>query len=241
MSRNILILGASSDVGIRLIEYLNEKEENVTIIAHYNSSKTELEQIQAKKGNGIIPLQANLAEENDVIRLIENVKTNGIPDSIIHLPAPKLQYVKFKDQKWEDCVNDIQIQVGSVYKILQVFLPKMLKGERRAKVVFMLSENTVELPAKFTAKYTMSKYMLLGLLKELTAEYSGKNANINALSPSMINTKLLSNIDRRMLEVSGITDTMLEVDDVLPYIIKLVSKDSDNLFGENIHIPRRQK
>lgn len=38
-----------------------------------------------------------------------------------------------------------------------------------------------------------------------------KNVNINALSPTIIDTKLLSKIDRRMLEVSGLTEKMLRV------------------------------
>jgi 3-oxoacyl-[acyl-carrier protein] reductase len=116
----------------------------------------------------------------------------------------------------------------------------MIKGKKRAKVVLMLSENTIGNPAKFTSKYTMSKYMLLGLLKSLTVEYEGKNVNINALSPTMMDTKFLSNIDRRMLEVSDVTEKMLCPEDVVPFIIKLVSSESDNMYGENIYISKEK-
>ena len=109
-----------------------------------------------------------------------------------------------------------------------------MKTEYRAKIVFMLSENTINKPAKFSTKYTMSKYMLLGLMKSLAVEYEGKRIDINALSPSMIDTKFLSEIDRRMLEVYGATDHMLNPCDVVPWLWKLLSEYSDGMSGENI-------
>lgn len=80
----------------------------------------------------------------------------------------------------------------------------------------------------------MSKYMLLGLMKSLAVEYAGKNVDINALSPSMIGTKFLRDIDRRMLEISGATDNILNPCDVLPWYWKLLSEYSDGINGQNI-------
>lgn len=236
MNRNYLIIGASADIGLALIEYLNNHETDIQITAHYNSSRDGLKNIKLKNGNKLVMLQCDLADEDSIHLMIDNIKQNGIPDGLIHLSAPKLDYTKFKDIAWADCLYDLQVQVGSIFVILQEILPLMIQGETRAKVILMLSENTIMLPAKFTTKYTMSKYMLLGLLKSLTAEYRGKNVNINALSPTMIDTKLLSGIDRRMLEVSGLTDKMLKPKAVVPYIIKLLSKESDEMYGENIYI-----
>ena len=237
MNKNYLIIGASSDVGTALIEHLNQQESGIQIIAHYNSSKEKLEKIQIKPENKMVLLQTDLSRDESITCMIEQIKECGIPDGVIHLSAPKLEYIKFKDTKWEDCLSDLQIQVGSIYKILQALLPQMIKGKNRAKVVLMLSENTIKLPAKFTTKYSMSKYMLLGLLKVLTAEYAGKNVNINGLSPTMIDTKLLSNIDYRMLEMAGATDKMLKPEDVVPYLVRLLSDESNEMYGENIYIP----
>ena len=150
------------------------------------------------------------------------------------MSAPKLQFEKFKKLEWNDCIFDAQIQVGSVFRLLQILIPHMLKTDKRSKIVFMLSENTINMPAKFSTKYTMSKYMLLGLMRSLAAEYEGKNININALSPSMIDTKFLSNIDRRLLEVSGATEHILKPQDVVPWLWRLLSEYSDDMNGENI-------
>ena len=237
MSNVYFFIGASSDVAIELIKEINDNDNESVIWAHYFSHPDEIKSIKEENGNRIIPIKCNLADREDCVSMVNSIIAEGnIPNRIVHFAAPKLEYVKFKDCSWDFCVKDMEVQVASVYIILQQLLPKMIKLASRAKVVFMLSENTVNAPAKFTIKYTMSKYALLGMMKALTSEYAGKNVNINSLSPTMIDTKLLSNIDRRMLEVSGVTDKMLMPKDVVPSILKLISAASDNMYGENVYL-----
>lgn len=235
MSRNYLILGASSDVGIELIKQIMEQDNNAVVWAHYCSSDERIREIEVINGNEVVPVRADFSNPNDVKNLFLSIQASGkLPTAIVHLSAPKLEFYKLKDISWDDCIRDTQIQVGAVFQLLQLFLPKMVKTENRAKLVFMLSENTINNPAKFSTKYTMSKYMLLGLMKSLAVEYEGKSIDINALSPSMIDTKFLSNIDRRMLEMCGATEHMLKPKDVALWLWKLVSEYSDGMSGENI-------
>ncbi len=242
MGKVYLIIGASSDVGCAVIKALNRVESNATIYAHFHSSCIKINKLEISNNNCIVPVQADLSSKAGVEFLINYLlEHNVIPNAIVHLPAPKLEYLKFKDISWQKCEEDAYIQVGSIFQILQALLPKMVKLNEQAKVVFALSENTINLPAKFSTKYTMSKYMLLGLMKSLTSEYLGKSVNINAVSPSMIDTKLLSKIDRRMLEVTGITDGLLLPEDVSPVILRLLSPESDAMYGENIFIPSKEK
>lgn len=235
MSRNYLILGASSDVGVELLKEITNKECDATIWAHYFMNDKLIKSVEQKNGNSIIPLRADFSNADDIDGLYSTMKNSGkMPTSIVHLPAPKLKYERFSKISWEDCINDVQIQVGAIFRLLQLILPQILKSEYKAKVVFMLSENTINSPARFSTKYTMSKYMLLGLMRSLVVEYEGKNININALSPSIIDTKLLSEIDRRMLEVYGATDHILHPREVIPWLWRLLSEYSDNMNGENV-------
>lgn len=237
MSKKILILGASSDIGIALIKKINLLESDAVIYAHYLLNCERICSIEVENNNKIIPIKADLSYTNGANDIIEEIMQNGdIPNVIVHLPASKLEFIKFKDIDWNNCVREINIQVGSIMKVLQFFLPKMSKVDVQNKIVFMLSENTIKEPAKYSTQYSMAKYMLLGLMKSLNQEYSKKNININALSPTMVNTKLLSKIDHRLLELNGITNKMLSVDDVAEKLIYLISGESDNLYGENLYL-----
>lgn len=228
-------------MGCELMREINRSEKDSVIYAHYRATVNNIHAIKEINGNRIISIQADLSHEVGVNLLLQYISEHAVvPNAIIHLPAPKLDFIKFKDMDWAECEADASVQVASIFRILQDLLPKMVKQKGRSKIVFALSENTVNMPAKFSTKYTMSKYMLLGLMKSLTSEYEGKRVNINAISPSLIDTKLLSNIDRRMLEVSGATERILLPEDVVPKIMWLLSEESDNMFGENLYIPGRE-
>ena len=237
MSENIvLIMGASSDIGLELMKNINEE---CLIIAHYNSSGKKLLEIAKTINNNVITLQANLLKEDEVNTLISTIETNyGIPNKIIHLAAPKFENIRFKDIEWDNFQGDINISLKSIVLILNRFLPKLAK-QKRGKVVVMLSSVVVNIPPKALTQYTTLKYALLGLVKSLASEYSSKNIQVNAVSPSMVETKFLNNINEKLVELNAYNHPLKRnaiVNDITPIIKMLISKESDYINGVNIPI-----
>lgn len=239
MNKVYFILGASSDVGIELIKKINNENESAIIVCQYRSINDELLDIKEMNNNIIDFVKADLTDQNQVQTMILYIKEKYVaPTHIVHLPANKFEYIKLKKIDWDRCLMDLEIQVHSLLSILQAFLPQMIKNEFNAKVVIMLSENTVASPAKYTISYTMVKYALLGMMKSLEVEFKEKKINFNAISPTMLNTKFWSNIDPRLIELNGMKEKMLDVMDVIPTIMFLLSRESDHINGENIHISK---
>ncbi len=237
MSKDIvLIIGASSDIGLDLIKNINEE---CLILAHYNSSDEKLLEVSKKIDNKIIMLQANLLLEDDILSMINNIEENyGIPNKIIHLAASRVENIRFKDVSWNDFEKDISVSLKSSVLILNRFLPKLAK-EKRGKVILMLSSYVLGVPPKALAHYTTIKYAMLGLLKSLASEYSDKNIQINAISPSMVETKFLDNINEKFVELSAYNHPLkrnARVEDITPIIKMLISNDSDYMNGINIPI-----
>lgn len=236
-----LILGASSDVGTELIDYLNHRYAKSVFLAHYHSSDDNLKKIDMVNQNQLAFFKADLEKHEEVVAMNSKIKEQyGIPTHIVHLAAAKFEYIKLKDFQWEQCLRDLEIQVHSLLEVLNTFLPKMSKRDCNSKVVVMLSSNTISSPPKFTLQYNLVKYMLLGLVKSLAADYAGKSVNINAVSPSMIDTKFLSNIDPRMLEINNLKDNMADVKQIVPVIEFLLSESSNFLHGVNINVTNGQ-
>lgn len=235
-----LILGASSDVGVELIRQLNQAEDRCLFLCHYRSSFSELKGIVPGHGNCIECIQADLSETEEVDRLINKIKEDyGIPGHIVHLPAGAFQYTKLKKFDWDQFQEELEIQVHSLIKILQAFLPQMTKKRGISKVVFMLSSYTISNPPKFMMSYIMVKYTLMGLMKALAADYVGKGVCINGISPSMIETKFLENIDDRIVELNAQNSAAgrnADVTDIVPGIRFLLSEDSDYVHGINLNI-----
>jgi len=235
-----LILGCSSEIGCELLRQLNKEKSNALFIAHYFSNDIEIKKIIPFNENEIQCVQANLGKIQDVQNLIECVKIHSeAPTHIVHFPALKFEFLKLKQLVWSEFLVDMEIQVHSLAEILMEFLPIMAKRKDNNKVVVLLSSNTISAPPKFTLKYNMVKYTLLGMVKSLAADYAGKMVNINGISPSMVETQFLSNIDSRIIEVNASNSNgkrNATVSDIIPSIKFLLSNDSDFLNGVNLNV-----
>ena len=122
--------------------------------------------------------------------------------------------------------------------ILNRFLPKMAKL-KKGKVLIMLSSFVLGAPPKALSHYTSIKYAMLGLVKSLASEYADKNIQINAISPSMIDTKFLSNINEKFVELNAYNHPLkrnANVDDITPIMKILMSEETNYMNGVNIPI-----
>ena len=236
MTNILLIMGASSDMGVELIKSIDEE---CVIVAHYHSSNAKLLALVGKIKPKLVLFQADLSSETAVSLFIDKVESEyGIPNKIVHFAAPKFDNIRFKDVVWDDFQNTIDISLKSIVMILNRFLPKLAK-EKRGKVVVMLSSTVLNVPPKALAHYTTVKYALLGLVKSLASEYAGKNIQINAVSPSMVDTQFLDNINEKIVELSAYSHPLKRnavVGDVIPSIGFLLSDDSNYINGVNIPI-----
>ncbi len=240
MDKIYLILGASSEVGMAYMEHLISLGKPATVLAHYRNHNSEFDRLcEVNSEVNIIPIQADLSKEEDVEKMISYIEdAYGFPTHILHLPAGKLEYSKIKKLDWDRLQDDFKIQILSLGKVLQAFLPQMAK-KRYGKVAVMLSSVTIGMPPKFMMAYTINKYALLGLLKSASIEYADKGININGISPNMMETKFLRNIDERFIEMAASSARMqrnIQVKEVIPAIQFLLSEGSDYMNGVNINL-----
>jgi Dehydrogenases with different specificities (related to short-chain alcohol dehydrogenases) len=240
MADMILILGASSDIACQYISMLEANSHNSRVIAQYNSSYERLMDIQKNVSHIKLDMeQCNLSDINDTLRFISDVKNKyGFPNKILFMAASKLQYKKVKDIEWDDISKDFEIQLHSSLEILKAFLPSMAKS-KYGKVLFLISSCTYNVPPKYMMQYSIVKHALLGMMKSLAVEYGDKNVNINGLSPNMVETKFLDNIDSRIVEMvalNTIRKRNISISGVVDAIDFLLSDRSDYINGVNLNL-----
>jgi 3-oxoacyl-[acyl-carrier protein] reductase len=233
MIKTILILGASSDVGLALIKSIHE-DYNV-IVAHYSSNEDQLQKLRDEIGDKLRIMRADFNSEQDTEQFVAQIENDQLtPTHIVHLPAAKVRHINFHKSNWEHVNSDLNISLRSIYKIIQRFIKPMAKA-KYGKIVFMLTSCTVTAP-KFMLDYTTVKYALLGFMKALAAEYADKAINVNAVSPSMIETKFVSDVPRMIIEQSAQDNPLKRnaiVDDVVPAIEFLLLDDAGYITGQN--------
>lgn len=239
-----LVMGASSDVGIAFLRQLERdlmhSGQQAVAIAHYGSNAERFRQLQNEMTHlKLVPVQADLSDPEAVCKVISEVQKWGdCPDYIIHLPARKLKYQKLKQLSPEDLKTDMEIQVYSLAQLAKTFLPLMAK-KRSGRIVAMLSAVTLGMPPKFMSSYVTVKYALLGLIRSMAVEYADKGITVNAISPNMMETQFLDEIDERIIEMNKEQSAMkrnTKVDETVAGIMFLLSENAGYMNGVNLNM-----
>ncbi len=242
MKRIYLITGASSDLGISYIKSLDAKLQNQECVIYgtYNTNSSELDELSKKASNvHIIPIFCDLGDDESVCQLIEKLKSeNHVPTHMLHLAASKFEYMRIKNFDWNKVKHELDIQVGAFGNICKWILPDMAK-RKLGKIVVILSAYTLGVPPKFMSDYIITKYALLGFVKAVASEYAGKGITINALSPNMMETKFLSNLDARVVEMNATNSIMkrnIELQEVIHGIEFLMDDNASYINGINLNL-----
>lgn len=239
MGKVLLVTGASSEVGIRLIEEIYSDYDRIYM--QYRTMNNELQQLieRLEPECNIVPIQADFSDVESVNNMIDEIKKSTIlPDNIVHIPAPKAYNKQFHKDRWENYESGWDISVRSIVLILQAFIANMAKN-RYGRIVFMLTSCTNNNPPKFQSSYVIVKYSLLGLMKSLSVEYISKGITVNGVSPDMMETKFLSELPELIIAKNRENSPIgrnIYVDEVVPVIQYMLSDSAASMTGQNIVI-----
>lgn len=233
----LLVIGASSDMGVALIDYVAEKYDS--IIAHYYHMNDKLMRLKEIYGKKIIFVQADLSSDEEISQFAGYISSLELtPCHVVHFPAQQIMLRKFGKTEWDVFERGFHISVKSLAVVLRSLLPRMAK-EKYGRVVVMLSDAIVGTPPKYSADYVTTKYALLGLTKALSVEYADKGITINGVSPSFTETKFVDGMADYFREEHKNNSPLgrnLVPQDIIPTIAMLLSEEASCINGQNISI-----
>ena len=240
MDHTLLVVGASSEVGTICTKSICKNYKKIYLqFRTMNNKLAELISYLKSENIDVTALQADLSDDNDIDSFIKEISdTNVIPDSVLYLPSPKFSQVHFKKESIESFDEGYKIGVRAAVKILKAFIPSMSKN-KFGRIVFLLSDVTVNKPPKFESAYVTSKYALLGLMKALSVEYIDKGITVNAISPDMMETKFLSQTPERIVEMNVESSPIkrnIKVSELIPSISMFLSEENEAITGQNLAI-----
>ena len=175
MTKNILIIGASSDIGLEICKLANADGHNI-----YATSRDD---VNANNFDNFIQLDPN--KSLDVLDdLPEDI------DGLVYCPGT-INLRSLQRLTLEDIKNEMEVNFYGAFNIIKKVLPNLKKNDGASVVLF--STVAVKTGMPMHSSIAAAKGALEGLAKSLAAELAPRVA-INCVAPSIVDTKLAANI-----------------------------------------------
>lgn len=176
MSKNILIVGASSGIGFETAKSLLSKGYNIFSASRNQPDLAGITHITWDAQNPDATVFTSLPDE-----------INGV----VYCPGT-INLKPFHRLSQEDFKNDFQINVLGAVAVLQAILPKLKKADGASIVLF--STVAAKIGLGFHASIAASKGAIEGLTLSLAAELSSSKIRVNCIAPSLTDTPLAKNL-----------------------------------------------
>ncbi len=230
MSRTILITGATSSFGQELIARL---PSDANIIAISRQSLIN----EMSDDPRIINVVADLSK-TDFLNNFDNKIDFSRVDEVVHFAAAPMRMQNFSSNTSDQLLHDYQTNFLSVVALLTKVVATRKQNPRQIRVVLMLTD-MLRSAKKGETSYIASKFALLGLVNSLSTEFSGNELRINAVSPSLVETKYVGHFPeflRKDISNKHPMKRHCTVSEVIDSVEFLLSPQSSFISGQNIFI-----
>lgn len=117
-------------------------------------------------------------------------------------------------------------------------IAQQFRSQQYGKIVNVASHQAFQ-PGFGVANYAASKAALVGLTRSAAVELGPSNVNVNAVAPGFVNTEMLSNLPKEIVDRArkeAVLGRVAEPEDVARVVAFLCSEDARHITGQVIVI-----
>ncbi|WP_162053764.1 SDR family NAD(P)-dependent oxidoreductase [Pontibacter pamirensis] len=200
-----LVTGGSKGIGRGAAEAISAAGATVIICAR---NKAELEatarEISEKTGNKVIPVPADVTDEQEVKQLLERAKQEaGDIDILVNNAGAVGETGAFEDIAEEVYLQLYDLNVVSMVRLMKAVLPHM-KEKKWGRIINISSENGLQ-PYPDMIPYDLTKAAIINLSKAVSKSLGEYNILVNTVSPAFISTPLVEGMMQAQADNIGIT------------------------------------
>jgi len=235
-----IVLVTGSSRGIGRATAIAFAQEGANVVVNYVKNKTAGDEVVAeikKLGVDAIAIQADVANENDVQRMIdETVQHFGGIDVLVNNAGIVFDIPIFEKtvEQWE---RTLRVNLIGVFLCAKYAMPHM-KNRKGASILNISSTNGIDSLSPESADYDTSKAGVISLTKNLSQSLA-PNIRVNSIAPGWIDTEINKDLPKDFIKSE--TDKIAlkrcgQPEEIARAVLFLCSEDASFVTGSTLVI-----
>ncbi|WP_447879102.1 SDR family oxidoreductase [Serratia fonticola] len=233
--KNVVVTGASGDIGLAICEKYLEQQAKVFAIYHHDNSGLGKLKTSHPQGGNLHIMQCNVADVSEVSSLANELEKQAHEVHVLINNAGIYKDNVFSALTYEEFDQVIKVNLYGTFTMTKRLLP-LLRHARNSTVVNISSISGIT--SSFgQSNYSAAKAGIIGLTRTLASEMASKGIRVNAVAPGMIESRMVKKVPRQIVRnvMSAIPLKRLgRVDEIANVVAFLSSDASSYIVGQTL-------
>jgi NAD(P)-dependent dehydrogenase (short-subunit alcohol dehydrogenase family) len=233
-----IVTGASSGLGVATAQGLAAAGADVVIGARRLEMLAETKALVEKLGRRCVAVQTDVTKVDDCNALVAAaVDELGGCDVLVNNAGVGGDYVPATEDSPEHFRSVVDVNLHGSYWMAQAAGRVMKPGSSVVNISSVMAVTTAKMPA---AAYSASKSGVLGLTRDLAAQWGNKGIRVNAILPGVFLTEATANYSpnyqRKIIEARVPIGRLGDPAEIASAVVFLASDASGYITGTSIPV-----
>lgn len=233
-----IVTGGSTGIGRATAIAFGKAGAKVVVAARRQAEGGEAIRLIQETGSDALFVQTNVTQASDVEALVnKTLETYGRLDCACNNAGfgKTIPLIERSEQEWN---AETDVNLKAVWLCLKYQIPAMLKTGAGA-IINMASMGGGVIGVPGLSSYNAAKGGVIGLTRSAAIEYAAQGMRINAISPGMIATDILSNVSEDVVQQMAATIPLKrlgQAEEIAKAVVWLCSDAASYITGHNLVI-----
>ena len=235
MQKTAIVTGAARGIGKAIAKRL--VEDGFFVAAVYNSSEKLAKKLESELYPNVKAYKCDVSDSESVNAVVRAVLKDRKTVDVLVNNAGIAQQKLFTDITDEDWSRMIGVDLSGAFYFTRAVLPSMIN--EKSGIIINITSIWGETGGSCEVHYSAAKAGLIGMTKALAKETGLSGICVNAVSPGVIETDMMSNFseaDKEVLREEIPLSRLGSVEDVANTVAFLCSEKASYITGQVISV-----